>query len=65
MAGATTRRVWRWPILAFVLLGGLLLGAWLLRPAPPLAVEVVAVERGEVQELIPSAAAVKSEPRVE
>lgn len=57
MAGATTRRVWRWPLLALVLLGGLLVGAWLLRPAPPLAVEVVAVERGEVQELIPSAAA--------
>lgn len=57
MAGGTTRRVWRWPLLALVLLGALLVGAWLLRPAPPLTVEVVAVERGEVQELIPSAAA--------
>lgn len=57
MAVGSTKRIWRWPALFGLVAAGGLTAAYLLRPPPPLRVQVIRVERGEVQELVPSAAA--------
>ena len=57
MTESRPKRGLPWGLIALGVLGAAASAAYLLKPPPPLMVEVVSVARGEVKELIPSAAA--------
>ncbi|MEQ8276184.1 MAG: efflux RND transporter periplasmic adaptor subunit [Deltaproteobacteria bacterium] len=66
MAAASKRRSFTWPTVLVTVVGAGVSLFVMTRPEPPIDVEVVRVQRGAVQELVPAAAAgvVQAERRV-